>query len=122
MKHDVLPRAKQFDQDNLRRMATMATNVGVPEPSFASAMLRDPSTVCYSRSMQPDEPRTDPKSMTRSRMQPPRTGNCASLPKRNTVNLAPGAAQTDGQPLPPRQPSALDYSNYIAKRYPKIAS
>lgn len=38
MKHDVLPRVKQFDQDCLRKMTTMASDVGVPEPSFASAM------------------------------------------------------------------------------------
>ena len=34
MKHDVLPRVKEFDQDKLRRMTTMSTDVGVPEPSF----------------------------------------------------------------------------------------
>lgn len=38
------------------------------------------------------------------------------------MKLPPAGAQKEGQPLPPRQPSALDYSNYIAKRYPMIAS
>ncbi|KAM3228087.1 hypothetical protein ACQJBY_059670 [Aegilops geniculata] len=34
MKHDVVPRFKEFDQDKLLRMTTMPTDVGVPEPSF----------------------------------------------------------------------------------------
>lgn len=97
MKHDVLPRVKEFDQDKLRRMATMATDVGVPEPSFASSMLRDPSTVCYSRSVRPDEPRTEPKSMIRSYTHRPHTASCPSLPKINVVNFQPGVAQTDDQ-------------------------
>lgn len=36
------------------------------------------------------------------------------------MKLPPARAQKDVQSLPPRQPSALDYSNYIAKRYPMI--
>jgi hypothetical protein len=39
LKHDVFPRVKMFDQDTLRRMTTMASDVGVPEPSFASSMV-----------------------------------------------------------------------------------
>lgn len=87
-------------------------------------MLRDPSTVCYSRSTQTDEPRTGSKSVMRSWTGTHllRTGSYHSLPKTNTVILPPGAAQTDEQPVPPRQPFALDYSNYIVKRYPKMSS
>jgi len=98
----------------------MATDVGVPEPSFASSMLRDPSTVCCSRSVRPDEPRTEPQSVIRSSTHRPHTANCPSLPKTNVVNFQPGVAQTDDQAGLPRQPSALGYSNYIAKRYPKM--
>ncbi|XBH61061.1 hypothetical protein VPH35_115567 [Triticum aestivum] len=47
MKHDVFPRIKQFGEGMVRWMATMATDVGVAEPSFASASLRDPSRVSY---------------------------------------------------------------------------
>lgn len=119
MTHDVLPRVKQFDQDTLRRMTTMATDVGVPELSFASSMLRDPSTVCYSRSTQP---RKDPAPLPRSRMHPARTGSCPSLPKASAVTRPDAAAEADGLTLPPRQPSALDYSNYIANRYPLMSS
>lgn len=55
MKHYVFPRIKQFGQDMLRRMATMATDVGFAEPLFASAPLTDPSTVCYPRKTCVDE-------------------------------------------------------------------
>lgn len=58
--------------------------------------------------------------MIRSSTHRPHTASCPSLPKTNVVNFQPGVAQTDDQAGLPRQPSALDYSNYIAKRYPKM--
>ncbi|XBH70439.1 hypothetical protein VPH35_098099 [Triticum aestivum] len=106
MKHDVLPRVKEFDQDKLRRMTTMSTDVGVPEPSFRfingnasishlrnhTLTMSDRSAVCYSRSF------------------------CPSFPKTNTVNFPSRVVLTDGLPELPRQPSALDYSNNISSQ------
>ncbi|XBH62134.1 hypothetical protein VPH35_116426 [Triticum aestivum] len=109
MKHDVLPRFKEFDQDKLLRMTIMPTDVGVPEPSFwfingnasishlrsHTFTMSDRLAVCYSRSLQPDKPHTKPKTQ------------CC------THRWSPEL---------PRQPSALDYSNNIASRYPKMSS
>lgn len=72
--------------------------------------------------MRPDEPRTEPKSVIRSSTHRPHTTSYPSLPKTNVVNFQPGVAQTDDQAGLPRQPSALDYSNYISKRYPKMVA
>ena len=66
LKHDVFPWVKMFDQDTLRRMTIMASDAGVPEPSFASSMLRDAATVCYSQSVQTDKPRTDNPPLSRT--------------------------------------------------------
>lgn len=122
MKHDALPRVKQFDQDSLRRMTTMATDVGVPEPSFASSMIRDPSTVCYSRSVQPDNTQKDLPALPRSWVHPAHPASCSRLPKSTMANPPGIDTEVDSHVPPPKQPSALDYSNYIANRYPAMSS
>lgn len=48
-KHDDLPRISVFDQDMLRRMITMSTDVGSSPYTYSSAPLRDSSLVCYTR-------------------------------------------------------------------------
>lgn len=111
MKHDVFLRIKQFDQDMLRRMATMATDVGVAEPSFASSPLRNPSTVCYSRKTCADEACSDSKSTTRSWQTPPCTNSRSVLSKGAAGKPPQHAAQPEFAPTSPRQLSALDYSN-----------
>lgn len=73
LKHDVLPRISKFDQDKLRRMIIMATDIRKTPTSYSGApvsykwsinigaqyfnfsdglnlvQIRDPSTVCYTR-------------------------------------------------------------------------
>jgi hypothetical protein len=41
MKHDVLPRILAFDQVTLRRMTTMALDIGKYPPSYASCPVCD---------------------------------------------------------------------------------
>ncbi|XBH54308.1 hypothetical protein VPH35_076642 [Triticum aestivum] len=48
-KHDAIPRISVFDQDTLRRMITMATDVGSSPYTYSSAPLRGSSLVCYTR-------------------------------------------------------------------------
>lgn len=122
MKHDVLPRVKQFDQDCLRKMTTMASDVGVPEPSFASAMLRNPSTVCYSRSVRPDKQSANATALPRTGASHYHSSSCSRLPNATTVTSLPVAKAAGSHVVPPRQPSALEFSNYIANRYPAMSS
>ncbi|VAI79849.1 unnamed protein product [Triticum turgidum subsp. durum] len=49
-KHDVFPRISAFDRATLRRMITMATDIGKSPSTYTSAMLRDPHGLCYTRS------------------------------------------------------------------------
>lgn len=49
-KHDVLPRFCGFDQVTLRRMITMAADLGKSPTSYAAAPLRHATDVCYARS------------------------------------------------------------------------
>ncbi|XP_048540963.1 uncharacterized protein LOC125520167 isoform X1 [Triticum urartu] len=119
-KHDVLPRVNVFDQDTLRKMATMATDVGLPEPSFSSAPLRDPSTVCYSRSRPQKEPVTPSMSAPLASNNPLSQHQATA---RKTVPCRPptNANQQLSPAISPRQLSALDYSNHIARHFPLVS-
>jgi hypothetical protein len=46
MKHDVLPRILAFDQVTLRRMTTMALDIGKHPPSYASCPVRVLAQCC----------------------------------------------------------------------------
>ncbi|XP_044426033.1 uncharacterized protein [Triticum aestivum] len=107
-KHDVLPRINVFDQDTLRKMSTMATD------------LRDPSTVCYSRSRPQKEPVTPSMSAPLASNNPLSQHQATA---RKTVPCRPptNANQQLSPAISPRQLSALDYSNHTARHFPLVS-
>ncbi|XP_044365040.1 uncharacterized protein [Triticum aestivum] len=53
-KHDVLHQISAFDQTNIRRMITMATDIGTSVTSYSNSKLRPDADVCYARRKQPE--------------------------------------------------------------------
>lgn len=49
-KDDVLPRICKFEQATLRRMITVAADMGKPTVSYGCSLLRHANNVCYNRS------------------------------------------------------------------------
>uniref|UniRef100_A0A453QHN2 Aminotransferase-like plant mobile domain-containing protein n=1 Tax=Aegilops tauschii subsp. strangulata TaxID=200361 RepID=A0A453QHN2_AEGTS len=53
-KHNVLPRISDFDQNSLKNMITMATDIGKGPTSYVKCMIRQGSDLCYARCNIPD--------------------------------------------------------------------
>ncbi|XP_037456665.1 uncharacterized protein LOC119327668 [Triticum dicoccoides] len=58
-KHNVLPRISEFDQDSIRNMITMSTDIGKNPTSHSNNKLRAAEDVCYAWQKYPqDQPNT----------------------------------------------------------------
>ncbi|KAM3387322.1 hypothetical protein ACQJBY_010263 [Aegilops geniculata] len=123
--HSVLPRVKEFDQKSVRNMITQATDVGKGTTSYASAMLRDHSTVCYERSKYPVLELSESRNTAFSPMQP--SFSCGATASATSARDASTSAQkhnliTEMMPTTIRLLGPMDFSNYLRRQYPHLAN
>jgi len=118
-KHDVW--IVSFDQVTIRRMTTMASDVGRNSESYTASPLRDASTVCYTRSKFSDVQETEAPN--------PVGGWQTADVGQSSATITP---EHDGQnisavPLLPFAPTAgnfgpNDYFAYIHNTFPQLVS
>lgn len=121
--HSVLPRVSQFDQDSLRRMITMATDVGKPSASYACAPLRHHSTVCYARSKHSVAEQSASRNTAESPIQPaPSGGGSTAKAAQNDVRSSASAHHLldELSPTTIRLLGPIDFSNYLRRQYPHL--
>ncbi|XP_044980067.1 uncharacterized protein LOC123447524 [Hordeum vulgare subsp. vulgare] len=123
--HGSLPRVKYFDQASARGMIIMATDVGKPVTSYASAPIRHHSTVCYARSKHShddqsasrntaDHPHEQSLSCGCSTSKTSRMADDSGTPARRMIDeLTPTTIRLLGP---------TDFCNYLRSQYPDLAS
>ncbi|KAI5000618.1 hypothetical protein ZWY2020_005207 [Hordeum vulgare] len=122
--HGSLPRVKYFDQTSVRGMIIMATDVGKPVTSYASAPIRHLSTVCYARSKHShdeqsasrntaDPPHEQSLSYGRSTTKTSRMADDSGTPARRMIDeLTPTTIHLLG---------LTDFCNYLRSQYSHLA-
>uniref|UniRef100_A0ACD5ZEI2 Uncharacterized protein n=1 Tax=Avena sativa TaxID=4498 RepID=A0ACD5ZEI2_AVESA len=147
-KHDVVPRIKAFEADWIRRLITMASDIGKGPRSYSSTPLRAADSVCYTRANFPAN--GDAMEAIISRLKQPENGDqidaTVALPptprtpalphNTDAANLhqtphssstRPLYAATDGTatghtPTASLAAGAMEYSTYLARKYPQLVA
>lgn len=119
-KHDVLPRISDFDQDSLRRMITMSTDIGKGATSHSNCKLRSAQDVCYARSKYPEHP---PNNMNPQTTSGDPSASIARDPDHQNVKEHSRAAFPDqvlDVQTPLRVLGPLDFTQYLRAHYPSL--
>uniref|UniRef100_A0ACD5Z8J1 Uncharacterized protein n=1 Tax=Avena sativa TaxID=4498 RepID=A0ACD5Z8J1_AVESA len=148
LQHDVVPRIKAFEADWIRRLITMASDIGKGPRSYSSAPLWVADSVCYTRANFPAN--GDAMEAIISRLKQPENGDqidaTVALPPTSRTPALPRStdaanlhqtphssstrplyAATDGTatghtPTTSLAAGAMEYSTYLARQYPQLVA
>ncbi|KAM0849286.1 hypothetical protein ACQ4PT_053818 [Festuca glaucescens] len=114
--HNVIPRLPCFDDVRLRQMILQCTKGGSGHPDYSLTTVRDPSQICYMRSVWDTTP--DHKQNTE---RPPMSRRTPA------VSLPASTTQSPTADAPPNSntavvPGASEFSNHIRDNYPLLAA
>ncbi|KAE8795584.1 hypothetical protein D1007_29472 [Hordeum vulgare] len=123
--HGSLPRVKYFDQASVRGMIIMATDMGKPVTSYASAPIRHHSTVCYARSKHSHDDQSASRNTTdHPHEQSLSCGRSTSKTSRMADDSGTSARRMIDELTPTtiRLLGPTDFCNYLRSQYPDLAS
>lgn len=121
-KHNVLPRISDFDQDSIRKMITMSTDIGKNVTSHSNYKLRSPEDVCYARSKYPEHQPNPRTPHTTSADHSASVGRESEQQFGNEHARATFAGQVLDVQTPLRMLGPIDFTQYLRAHYPSLVS
>ncbi|XP_048554668.1 uncharacterized protein LOC125535641 [Triticum urartu] len=119
-KHNVLPRISDFDQNSIRNMITMATDIGKGPASYKKCMIRQGHDICYGRcNIQDSTERSSNKQLVGGNMDQHHSN--PTNDREDSVHASSSAAVNlmDVQ-TPLRALGPIDFAEHMRTRYPSL--